>query len=40
MANLTIVVDDLVTSGATMRLSLEALRAAGVMAFGFAYSGC
>lgn len=34
-----IVVDDLITSGATMRRSLEALRAAGVPAFGFAYNG-
>jgi predicted amidophosphoribosyltransferase len=35
-----IVVDDLITSGATMRLSLAAIRAAGSMAFGFAYAGC
>lgn len=34
-----IVVDDLITSGATMRRSLEALRTAGVPAFGFAYNG-
>ncbi len=36
---LVLVVDDLVTSGATMRRSLEAIRAAGVAAFGFGYSG-
>jgi len=37
---LALVVDDLVTSGATMRLSLEALRSSGRLAFGFAFSGC
>jgi hypothetical protein len=35
-----LVVDDLVTSGATVQRSLEAVRAAGIMAFAFAYSGC
>ena len=35
-----IVIDDLLTSGATMRLSLDALRQAGAVAFGFAYGGC
>jgi predicted amidophosphoribosyltransferase len=35
-----IVVDDLITSGTTMRLALEALRNAGVTAFGFAFAGC
>jgi hypothetical protein len=34
-----LVVDDLVTTGATMRRSLEAIRAAGVAAFGFGFSG-
>jgi len=33
------VVDNRVTSGRTMRLSSEAIRAAGVAAFGFAFSG-
>jgi orotate phosphoribosyltransferase len=37
---MVLVVDDLVTSGTTMRRSLEAIRAAGSAAFGFAYSGC
>jgi hypoxanthine phosphoribosyltransferase len=37
---MVLIVDDLATTGRTMRLSLEAVRAAGVMAFGFAYSGC
>jgi hypothetical protein len=32
-AGVTLVIDDLTTSGTTMRLSLEALRAAGVPAF-------
>lgn len=35
-----IVLDDMVTSGTTMRLSLEALRGAGAVALGFAYAGC
>lgn len=35
-----LVLDDLVTSGMTMKLSLSAIRAAGVAAFGFAFSGC
>jgi predicted amidophosphoribosyltransferase len=34
-----LVVDDLVTSGRTMQLSLEALRQASVAAFGFAFCG-
>jgi hypothetical protein len=33
-----LVVDDLVTSGTTMRLSLTAIRSAGVPAFGFSYA--
>ena len=37
---MVVIVDDLVTSGRTMRLSVEAVRAAGVAAFGFAVSGC
>ena len=37
---MVLVIDDLITSGTTMRLSLEALRAAGAAAFGFAYCGC
>jgi predicted amidophosphoribosyltransferase len=36
---MVLVVDDLVTTGATMRRSLEATRAAGVAAFGFGFSG-
>jgi hypothetical protein len=36
---MVVVVDDLVTTGATMRRSLEAIRAAGVAAFGFGFSG-
>ena len=35
-----LVVDDLSTSGRTMRNSIEAILACGVMAFGFAASGC
>jgi hypothetical protein len=38
-ADVALVVDDLMTSGTTMKLSLDALKAAGVPAFGFAYSG-
>jgi hypothetical protein len=38
-AGTVIVVDDLLTSGNTMKLSLAALRDAGVAAFGFAYNG-
>ena len=38
-AGAALVVDDLTTSGTTMKLALEALRAAGVPAWGFAYSG-
>jgi adenine/guanine phosphoribosyltransferase-like PRPP-binding protein len=34
-----LVIDDLVTSGRTMKLSLAACRGAGVPAFGFGYSG-
>ncbi len=37
---LLLIIDDLVTTGTTMRRSLEAIRAAGCAAFGFAYSGC
>jgi hypothetical protein len=37
--DLILVVDDLVTTGATMRLSLAAIRGAGVPAFGFCFSG-
>ncbi len=37
---MVVIVDDLVTSGRTMRLSIEAIRSAGVAAFGFAFSGC
>ena len=37
---MVLVVDDLCTSGRTMRYSIEAIRAAGAAAFGFAYSGC
>jgi orotate phosphoribosyltransferase len=37
---MVLVVDDLVTSGRAMQLSLTASRAAGVAAFGFAVSGC
>ncbi len=36
---LVLVIDDLLTSGTTMRLSLEALRAAGIPSHGFIYSG-
>lgn len=35
-----IIVDDLITSGTTMRLALKAIRDQGCMAFGFSYSGC
>jgi hypothetical protein len=34
-----IVADDIATSGRTLRLSLAALRGAGIMGFAFAYSG-
>jgi adenine/guanine phosphoribosyltransferase-like PRPP-binding protein len=34
-----LVLDDLVSSGTTMRLSLAAIRDAGIPAFGFAFSG-
>jgi hypothetical protein len=37
---LVLVIDDLTTSGATLKLSLAAIRGAGIPAFGFAYSGC
>lgn len=37
---IVLVVDDLLTSGTTMKLSLEALNQAGFPAFGFAWSGC
>jgi predicted amidophosphoribosyltransferase len=35
-----LIFDDLYTSGRTMQHSIEAIRAAGAAAFGFAYSGC
>src|SRR5262249_54868156 len=35
-----LVVDDLITSGTTMKRSLGAIENAGVPAFGFAFSGC
>lgn len=38
-AETVIVVDDLLTSGATMKLSLQAIRDSGKAAFGFAYNG-
>jgi orotate phosphoribosyltransferase len=37
---MVLIVDDLITTGRTMRLSVEAIRAAGVAGFGFAFSGC
>ena len=37
---LVVIVDDLCTSGRTMRNSIEAIQRAGVAAFGFCYSGC
>jgi hypothetical protein len=37
--SVALVVDDMMTSGTTMRLALDALRCAGVPAFGFAYIG-
>jgi predicted amidophosphoribosyltransferase len=37
--SVALVVDDMMTSGTTMRLALEALRTAGSPAFGFAYVG-
>jgi orotate phosphoribosyltransferase len=37
---IVLVVDDLVTSGRTMRHSIDAIRQAGAAAFGFAFSGC
>jgi predicted amidophosphoribosyltransferase len=37
---MVLVVDDLVTSGRTMRNCIEAIRQAGAAAFGFAYRGC
>ena len=36
---LVLIVDDLCTSGRTMRLSLETIRGTGILAFGFASSG-
>ena len=36
---MVLILDDLVTTGATMRRSLEAIRSAGVAAFGFGFSG-
>jgi hypothetical protein len=37
--SVALVIDDMLTSGTTMRLALEALRTAGVPGFGFAYVG-
>jgi predicted amidophosphoribosyltransferase len=34
-----VVIDDLITTGRTMSLSLDALRAAEIPCWGFAYSG-
>ena len=39
MPTMVLVVDDLATTGRTLRLSLEAIRTAGIPAFGFAFSG-
>ena len=36
---MALIVDDLLTSGTTMRLALEALRGAGIPSHGFVYSG-
>jgi orotate phosphoribosyltransferase len=36
---MVVIVDDLITSGRTMWLSIEAIRAAGVAAFDFGFSG-
>ena len=36
---MVLVIDDLCTSGTTMRLALTSIRAAGIPAFGFCYSG-
>jgi adenine/guanine phosphoribosyltransferase-like PRPP-binding protein len=36
---MVLVVDDLATTGRTLRLSLAAIRSAGIPAFGFAFSG-
>jgi hypothetical protein len=36
---MVVVVDRLVAIGRTVRLSVEVIRAAGVAAFGFAFSG-
>jgi len=36
---IVLVLDDFITSGATMKLSLQAIRGAGIPAFGFAFSG-
>jgi adenine/guanine phosphoribosyltransferase-like PRPP-binding protein len=36
---LVLVIDDVIASGTTMRLARDAVRATGVMAFRFAYSG-
>jgi hypothetical protein len=35
-----VVIDDLITSGQTMKLSLAAIRQAGIAAWDFAYAGC
>jgi predicted amidophosphoribosyltransferase len=36
---MVVIVDDLVTTGATVRRSLEAIRSAGLAAFAFGFSG-
>jgi len=36
-SDVSLVIDDVITSGTTMRLALEALRAVGVAAFGFGW---
>jgi hypothetical protein len=38
-SGITLVVDDLMTTGSTMRLALDALRQAGTPAYGFAWLG-
>jgi adenine/guanine phosphoribosyltransferase-like PRPP-binding protein len=36
---MVVIVDDLITSGRTLRLSIEAIRSAGLAASGFGFSG-
>jgi hypothetical protein len=38
LPQIILIVDDLITSGTTLRLSIDALRAAGTMPFGFAFA--